>query len=209
MTTSQRARTGCVDFVLTSLGVALTLLIAPAVATAAYKCPDGSGGTILQGHPCPERVSPETRKAREDANKEVDKIQDRINERARIRAERRAERDRARDLLPEEIDGINRSVRDALAAQAQAAKIHQGEVDAASRVCVAIRKSGASTCDVDGGNKTLRLSIHASEGEAQKICDGIVSEIATVTNAFKGAAWRIRIFSPFRETPPTAACTLR
>ena len=187
-----------------------TILIAmPAAAAAVYKCPDGRGGVILQGAQCPEEVNPESQKAREDAKRELDKIRERMNERARIEADRKAERDRPRDFAPEEIERLNRWSREDSKMRAGDAKRANAEADAARRVCVAMEASGASECKVRTDNQKLYVTLHAKEREAEKICETVVSETAKITPLFQGRGWQVRIFSPFRETPPIAVCTLR
>lgn len=69
--------------------------------------------------------------------------------------------------------------------------------------------SGASECKVSADNQKVYVTLHAKEREAEKICETVVSETAKITPLFQGRGWQVRIFSPFRETPPIAVCTLR
>lgn len=57
-------------------------------------------------------------------------------------------------------------------------------------------------------NVSAQVTLDTNGAEGRKICAGVVSEMATVTDNFAGK-WKLKIFSPYSGSRPIAVCTLR
>lgn len=84
---------------------------------------------------------------------------------------------------------------------------HADAVDNAYRVCEVFKNTGMSSdCKVKGG-RSIHVSMDTTGVEANKICRGVVSQLAGAMSF--DSKWTLRIFSPFSGDNQLASCTLK
>lgn len=107
-------------------------------------------------------------------------------------------------------DGNNSTSTASGDAQVASAQNQPDAVDYAYALCTMLKKTGDVTqCKVNirlGGN-SVDATIDTTSADARKICTGVASEMAQKTHTFAGK-WQLRIFSPYGQEGPIAACTL-
>lgn len=81
-------------------------------------------------------------------------------------------------------------------------------VDNAYRVCEVFKNTGISSdCKVKGFGSYIDVSMDTNGREANKICRGVVDQLAGVYSF--NNEWTLRIFSPFSGDNQLASCKLK
>lgn len=96
------------------------------------------------------------------------------------------------------------------AAQLASAQNQPDAVDYAYALCTMLKKTGDVTqCKVNirSDGNSVDATIDTGGTDARKICSGVANEMAQKTHTFAGK-WQLRIFSPYGQEGPIAACTL-
>ncbi|HKT31959.1 MAG TPA: zinc ribbon domain-containing protein [Gammaproteobacteria bacterium] len=94
-------------------------------------------------------------------------------------------------------------------AQVASAQNQPDAVDYAYALCTMLKKTGDVTqCKVNirSDGNSVDATIDTSGADARKICSGVASEMAQKTHTFSDK-WQLRIFSPYGQEGPIAACT--
>ncbi len=84
-------------------------------------------------------------------------------------------------------------------------------VNEAYAICVLLKVSGATTCDVNVNvfsASVIDATIPTTPQNAQMTCLTIASETRQPNSPFVGRGWQLKIFSPYGNNRPIAVCSL-
>lgn len=90
----------------------------------------------------------------------------------------------------------------------QGSNAYADAIDNAYQVCEVFKNTGMSSdCKVRGFGSYIDVQIDTNGREANKICRGVVNQLADIMSF--DSKWTLRIFSPFSGGNQLASCTLK
>ena len=93
----------------------------------------------------------------------------------------------------------------------EAPKKERDIVSEAYAICVLLKLSGATTCDVNVNvfsASFIDATIPTDPKDARMTCLLVANQTRQPDSPFVGRGWQLKIFSPFGKDRPIAACTL-
>lgn len=91
---------------------------------------------------------------------------------------------------------------------AAAPKQERNIIDEAFAICYLMRKGGATTCDVKARDSHIDATMPTTPSDANGVCTVVSTETRKPGSPFIGRDWQLKIFSPYGQDRPIAACAL-